>query len=50
MTRINLLYACNDSTLILHQQLILNYFGKLKNNVSKIRNVTQRLEKNSYQN
>ena len=39
MTRINLFIACNDSTLILHQQLILIYFGKLKNNASKIRNV-----------
>ncbi|PTO59446.1 hypothetical protein CWN88_13300 [Vibrio splendidus] len=45
MTRINLFIACNESTLILHQQLILIYFGKLKNNVSKIRNVTQRWER-----
>lgn len=30
MTRINLFIACNESTLILHQQLILIYFGKLK--------------------
>ncbi|CAK2625315.1 hypothetical protein VCRA219O19_140031 [Vibrio crassostreae] len=50
MARINLFMVCNESTLILHQQLILIYFGKLKNNVSKIGNVIWIREKNPYKN